>query len=313
MRLNFNDRLASKLQEELAVRAMTQKLPSMMAKSVVDKLYKRAVKIHQDTFLRENQADIDKYDKKMSSRFDEMEAEVLKNMRQHPGKAYKAPPVKKDFDVDIWLFNRKPWYGTLTGDGQALTAAPLKTGGRLAYDELGIAAGFDETDPRAIEWIEANAKNAAFSITDTQYEALKKTLMEGLADGESIATLRKRIETTMDIARARAEMIARTEVLKASNRGALIAYKQSGLVEGKQWLATADRRTCAACSEMDGKTMPLDEPFFKKGDSFNFSKPGEEFEGTVPEGGLDMKFDYEEIQHPGLHCGCRCCLVAVLK
>jgi len=53
MRLNLNDRLAKALSTELAVRAMTQKLPVMMAKSVVDKLYKRAIKIHQDTFLRE--------------------------------------------------------------------------------------------------------------------------------------------------------------------------------------------------------------------------------------------------------------------
>jgi SPP1 gp7 family putative phage head morphogenesis protein len=309
---SINDRLAKALKEELAMRVMTRKLPLMIAESVVEKLSERAAKIHQDEFLRANKGHIEKYRKKLIQRFNEMEREVLRNMRKNPGKAYKAPPVKKDFDVSSWLMNREAWYGTLTGDGQALTAAPLNTGGLLASDEL-LLPGFDQTDPWAIAWIEQNAQNAAFSITTTQYEALKETLMTGIADGESIWTLRKRIEAALEIARNRAEMIARTEVLKASNRGSWLSYRQSGLVEGKAWLATYDQRTCEACSEMDGATMPLDEPFFKKGKPHTFSNPGEAFEGIPTEGGVDMKFDYEEIQHPPLHPNCRCTLVAILK
>jgi len=311
--MDLNDRLAKALARELAIRALEKKLPLLMAKSLAGKLSARAAMLHQDEFLAANEGHAKKYKKKLIQRYNEMQAEVLRKMKKNPGRAYKAPPVNKDFDVDKWLFDRQAWYGTLTGDGQALTAAPLKTGLGLASNEVGVVVSFDQVDTWAIEWIEQNAKNAAFSITATQYEALKKTLMTGIADGESIWTLRKRIETAMDIARNRAEMIARTEVLKASNRGSLLAYKESGLVEGKAWCAAYDQRTCEACAEMDGKTMPLDEPFFKKGDSFNFSNPGEAFEGVPTEGGVDMKFDYEEIQHPGLHPSCRCCLVAILK
>lgn len=313
MKQSINDRLAKALSIELAVRALKQKLPRMIAVSVVEKLSDRAAKLHQDEFLNANEGHIKKYEKKLIQRFNEMEAEVKRNMKKSPGKAYKAPPVKKDFDVDKWLFDRQVWYGTLTGDGQALTAAPLKTGLGLANNEIGASVTFDQIDAEAIAWIEHNAKNAAFSITDTQYARLRWSLMEGIADGESIWTLRKRIEEAMEIARTRAEMIARTEVLKASNRGSLLSYKMSGLVEGKAWSATYDRRTCEACAEMDGKTMPLDEPFFKKGDDTVFENPGEAFEGTPTEGGVEMKFDYEEIQHPPLHPSCRCTILAILK
>ena len=41
----------------------------------------------------------------------------------------------------------------------------------------------------------------------------------------------------------RVERIARTEVIGASNNASLMGYKQSGVVEKKEWLSRVDERT----------------------------------------------------------------------
>ncbi len=71
---------------------------------------------------------------------------------------------------------------------------------------------------------------------------------------------------------ARAELIARTEVMRASNEGQLEAWDQAtdaGLLTGneqKEWIVTPDDRLCPICEPMDGVTVPLDDDFDVDGD-----------------------------------------------
>jgi len=89
-------------------------------------------------------------------------------------------------------------------------------------------------------------------------------------------------------------MIARTETIRASNFGAEEAYRQSGVVKGKEWLTSFDKRTCPDCEDMDGKKAGL----------------GKSFDTT----GLDVDLDYTEgaMPHSPLHVSCRCTIVAIL-
>jgi predicted ABC-type ATPase len=101
----------------------------------------------------------------------------------------------------------------------------------------------------------------------------------------------------------RALMIARTETIRASNAGASMAYLQSGVVEGMQWLVTEDDRTCPLCNAMSGKFVPLGQTFFNLGDRFTVD---------TPEGKQTMVFDYEDVRYPPLHVMCRCTVVPVV-
>lgn len=256
-------------------------------------------------FLENTEPYIDKYKKLLQKRFGMMEKEVLAKIKK-PGKSIyhetKEYWIDKDgFNVEKWLFSKKKWLGTFTKDGKLMTAAPMAEGGQHILDELDIAMTFDEADPLAIEWLATNSKKAAWSITNTAYERLRKALMEAVAAGESIPKIRERVrELFENISKVQAEMIARTETLKATNRGVWLGMKQSGVVEGKQWLAAMDERTCPSCEEMDGATMPLDDPFFEQGSVHTI-------------GGVEMNFDYEEIMTPPIHPDCRCTLLAILK
>lgn len=299
-------KLATLVRLKLKQKILRRELPRLIALAIIKKLTARQQLRYQSTFLRANEPIIEAYRRRLVQRFNELERMVLGRMKESRRVIGKQARRKDGFNVTQWLTDRAAWQAELTQDGYHFTGQALDLGGNSQLEHLGAGVSFDQTDPRAISWVQQNAKNAAFAITNTQYEALRLTLMEGIADGDTIAQLRKRLMAKMDIARKRAEMIARTETLKASNRGSLLGMQQSGVVEGKSWLAAADRRTCPMCSEVDGMTMPLDEPFFEKSDKpITFNNPGEEYEGPeLPEGGVEFTFDYETIQHPPLHPSC---------
>lgn len=145
--------------------------------------------------------------------------------------------------------------------------------------------------------IEANVRKFARSMVETDQEKLTDILAQGVANGDSVAKIRKTIETTFEeFTKVQAERITRTEVIKTSNMAAIDAWEQTGLVEAKQWLTAEDDRVDAMlCAPMNGKIISLKDKFFKKGEEFN-----------------GHTFGYESIKQPPLHPNCRCTLLPVL-
>jgi HK97 family phage portal protein len=100
-------------------------------------------------------------------------------------------------------------------------------------------------------------------ITDTTLLKLRLELAEGVVAGESIPQLASRVDSLYldQIIPNRSTVIARTEVIAASNFGSHEAAKQSGLVLQKVWLATGDHRTRPDHAEADGQQVGMEEPF----------------------------------------------------
>jgi len=87
---------------------------------------------------------------------------------------------------------------------------------------------------------------------------LKHLLREGLERGAAIGWLaRKTQEIFADPARA--YRIAATESSRAIHTGQIHAAKNMGATV-KTWLANPS--ACERCLELDGKTVPIDEPFY---------------------------------------------------
>jgi uncharacterized protein with gpF-like domain len=59
----------------------------------------------------------------------------------------------------------------------------------------------------------------------------------------------------------RSAMIARTEVISASNQGLILAARQGSVVTTKTWLSASDERTRDDHLDADGQTVPIDQPF----------------------------------------------------
>lgn len=299
-----SQRFLDLVEEKLAMKILERAFPMMVAVELLRKYGERKPKPVRVNVVKH----VRYYRMKFRSRMRELRDEVLSKIEGAKAAWSKADynfrkgRISKKFDVEKWLFSRQKWAGTLTADGKLLTARPLKEAGDRILDDLDIAMSFDIKDKRVLAWIATNAKNAGWSISDTIYEDLREKLMEAVAEGMSIPKIRDMVsEVFGNISRNRAELIARTEVLKASNRGIMEGMIQSRVVESKEWMTTEDDRTCEECMLMDGKEMGLEEPFFEQGEEHQF------------ESGKTMSFDYEDIDHPPLHPDCRCTIIAILK
>jgi SPP1 gp7 family putative phage head morphogenesis protein len=108
----------------------------------------------------------------------------------------------------------------------------------------------------SIDWINKRSLLLAKSINETTLKALREIIKIGYEQGESIATITKRIADYFpESEKYRAEAIARTETLTANNEGSIQRYKDEGVKEF-EWLASPD--ACEECQPLDGQVFPID-------------------------------------------------------
>lgn len=125
------------------------------------------------------------------------------------------------------------------------------------------------------------------SFVSTDQDKLTDILNNGLKEGRSIAQIEQDIRASFgDYRKMQSERIARTEILRSSNAGQLDAFKESGVVTGKQWY---NGSPCPQCAPYDGKIVwDLNDKFYSHTDDFA--------DGNPP-----------------LHPNCKCVLLPVLE
>jgi hypothetical protein len=121
----------------------------------------------------------------------------------------------------------------------------------------------------------ASARDRFYRLGDETWEAARSELLEGFSAGEGIDPLRRRIEDVTELTKARAEALARTEVISASNAGATAQVEAMGDAAPpfRQWMATNDTRTRPTHRAADGQVVPRETPFSVGASSLEF--PGD--------------------------------------
>jgi len=196
-----------------------------------------------------------------------------------------------------------------------------KATARRLGEKLKAELRFDLLNPRAVEFINQHTGELITQITEESRQAIRAIIRQAFEEGghpyEQARKIRnyiglterqmravdnywrrlaedgtrplKQVNEMADnyakrLLRRRAELIARTETMAASNYGVRECWSQAveeGLLDPneveREWIYTPDERACERCEEMDGKRAPIN--------------------GTY-EGG---------IVGPPLHPACRCC------
>jgi 2'-5' RNA ligase len=120
----------------------------------------------------------------------------------------------------------------------------------------------------------ATARNRLVGIGDLLWDAARTEMVAGMTAGESIPKLARRVSAAAGVAKPRATVIARTEVISASNAGSIHAMRSvQGVVSTKEWLATGDARTRPSHADAEGQVVPLDGTFTVGGAELDF--PGD--------------------------------------
>ena len=242
--------------------------------------------------------------KELKALFEEQKKEVLQNLKKFQRFTGKRGRVK--ISLNDLLFSKAAWDKLFSERMNKHVDETAEAGIDYGTEQLTAAGAEVEIGRRQVSDF-IKRYNVRLSekiwpdVNETTYEALKATTLESVAADESIDELRKRVDSVMDNAITyRSERIARSETVRAFNTGSIESWKISDVVEGKEWNAELDDRTCEYCLLMDGKTTGLEENYFDEGDSMAGAQER-------------MVFDYSDIPSPPLHPNCRCALLAVLK
>lgn len=127
--------------------------------------------------------------------------------------------------------------------------------------DFGLA--FNVTDPNAVQWARDHAAELADGLSATSEQDIQDAVASALAGDGLDAAYDDILAAVGD--EARANMIARTEIMDAANEGLAQGWDQAqeaGLLGSdakKVWIATSG--CCDECDEVDGEEVPLDEDF----------------------------------------------------
>lgn len=105
---------------------------------------------------------------------------------------------------------------------------------------------------------------------------VQRTLQQGLERGETIDKLTGRITHLFRAAESfRAPLIARTETIASSNRGALVSAQTSGIVKTKSWLHSFDEDVRGEPYPHNiSETVGIDDKFVGTGESMDHPAGG---------------------------------------
>ena len=101
--------------------------------------------------------------------------------------------------------------------------------------------------------------DATYRLDEGTRELVRAEVKTAIEEGVSNDVLADRLSSNYGFSEGRADMIARTEITFADVQGNLAAYAESGVVGGKQWLASDG--CCDNCKALDGVVVALDEDF----------------------------------------------------
>lgn len=167
----------------------------------------------------------------------------------------------------------------------------------LTYAFLGLDKIFTDQDQFVIDYLAIRTLKLADSVAKKTKEDIQRILLAWSQDEESIANLKKRLKEYFQDS-ARAELIARTEVSRASGEATSEIYKEVKAV-GKQWITAGDERVCQFCRPMNKRIIPINKSFWKKGQTM------------VGDNGGTLDFSFEAVKQFPLHPQCRCDLIPI--
>jgi hypothetical protein len=132
---------------------------------------------------------------------------------------------------------------------------------KLVLVAKAIDLPFDLEWPALKEYLIDRPLKYGALITATTVQRFRELMVAATARGEGIDQITREIvrEKLPGIARQRAETIARTEVISASNAAAHASYQASKVVGKKKWLHTRDQRT--RDTHRYSGIVPVKDPF----------------------------------------------------
>ncbi|SMC17231.1 phage putative head morphogenesis protein, SPP1 gp7 family [Clostridium acidisoli DSM 12555] len=107
-------------------------------------------------------------------------------------------------------------------------------------------------------WQGGNFSSRVWNNKDKLIKNLNKTIVNGIASGQSINTMAAQLKSAMGTGAYDALRLIRTETMHTLNNAQMESFKNAGY--GKViWLAAEDERTCEVCGELNDQSFDIDK------------------------------------------------------
>lgn len=112
--------------------------------------------------------------------------------------------------------------------------------------------------PDLLRAIEIGVGNDIDSLSVDAKKILTRTISVGIEEGKGIKEIAREVQEKLNVTRARANTIARTETLGAFRKATDISYRRHE-VERVRWLTAARAFACPECQALDGQEFDIDD------------------------------------------------------
>jgi len=222
----------------------------------------------------------DEYRHAASSCFEKDSRAILAICNHHKALALtqkatiKWTNVKKDISKYLEKESVDTWRHTFV----PLVKGTVTSAGKEWGTQLGVQ--FDVRNLEAESWFQDYTLTFAKPISKTTEDAMHSIIGKGMMDGLSNQEVQNAIKKYFGSTDYRAEMIARTETIRAYNAGSQKIFSDWGLEE-KEWSSAHDDRTRETHLAADGQVVKVNKSFTVGGYKMDF--PGDASHGAPPD------------------------------
>jgi len=145
---------------------------------------------------------------------------------------------------------------------------------KLAFSETDHDINFNLYDQNILRVLERRLNYFSNVVNENTVKMLKDEISAGVAAGETLDAISKRIDNVMQFCEDfRSTRIATTEIFGSANESMFDAFKTAGF-KAKEWVTARDERVRESHARLDGQVIGLTEAFqTENGSTLNF--PGD--------------------------------------
>ena len=177
---------------------------------------------------------------------------IKKLIRQYIG--------KESFEEDLYTLFNRILTTTILKEIMELLEDSFTKGGKRVLNTKGEVIKLGKViNKQALLTLQSSQLEYLSNLAKELAKRVTKILSKGYEEGMSIDQIAKQIEENIDnTTKARAELIARSEIIKASAMGTKQGMREAG-IKKYMWLTARDKKVCALCKSYDGKTFSVDD------------------------------------------------------
>lgn len=222
------------------------------------------------------------------------------DVRRLVAASFKAPGVELAQVLNIMeqlAQLKSTWSVKAASDFEPMLVKLLEGAGSLA--SRGVDVRFDLDDSKIKSYLDTYRFRFAERISKSSAERVREVLLTGQDEGKTVEQVKADLEGEFKRWDSdRAELVARTETMRAGNGGVRLAYIASDVTK-MRWLAASD--PCPICAALDGKVVGVTEDFVADGGHLDYQDGDSSKSFTA---------NYGALETPPCHPNCRCTIDA---